>query len=398
MTSDGSCAPPTPPHTPRPDDTPRRLYAYVGSRTTRERNARGDGITVYRVDPAGGRLTLVSTVSGLVNPSFLVVGPQGDRLYTVHGDGNEVSVLAIDPDDGALRLLQRRHCGGRNPVHLALDPTGRFLVVSDHHGDGAGGSLVVLPVTADGTLEAVSQRLALPGEPGPHRIEQPYSKPHANSFSPDGRWVAVPDKGLDRIFVFRFAEGRLGPAATPWTDAREGAGPRHIAFHPTAPYAYVVNELDSTVTSCWFDTRTGHLQPFQILSTLPDSFTGTSRAAEIEIAANGRTLYASNRGFDSIAVFLIDQGTGRLTYIEATPSGGHQPRFFTLAPDERHLYALNESSHDIVTFSVDPESGRLGPGQAPIACGSPVCMVFAAIVPLQAKEAGAVTRGAHTPP
>ena len=235
-------------------------FVYIGSRTTRERNARGDGISVFSFDAEQGRLEPVQVVGELVNPSFLALNRRGDRLYTVHGDEHEVSVLRVEAD-GTLRHLQTQDCEGRNPVHLALDPTERHLVVSNH----LTGELAVLPVHDDGTLGAVTQRVAMEGTPGPHRKEQPFAKPHFNPFDPSGRFVVVPDKGLDRIFAFRFENGRLAPAASPHVDTRENAGPRHVAFHPTAPFVYSMNELDSSVTAYRFGADTGALAPFQVL-------------------------------------------------------------------------------------------------------------------------------------
>ncbi len=348
------------------------MYAYVGSRTTRERNARGEGISLFRLDPECGALELLAVEKGLVNPSFLALGRDGRHLYTVHGDGHEVSAFAIDRASGRLCFLNRQDTQGRNPVHLALDPGGRHLVVANH----LGASLAVVPVNEDGSLAPLSQLVPLDGPIGPHRVEQKQAKPHFNVFDPSGRFVLVPDKGLDRVFGFRFEQGRLAPADPPFVATREAAGPRHLAFHPTAPFAYVVNELDSTVTAYRFDAATGALDPFQILSTLPDTFTGNSRAAEIEVDAQGRFLYASNRGHDSIAVFAIDAATGRLRWLGAQPTAGRTPRFFALAPGGRFLFALNEDSDSIATFAVDPATGLLRPAGAPVQVGSPVCMVF----------------------
>ncbi len=347
------------------------VYAYVGSRTTRERNARGDGITVFRVSPEGA-LEEVQVCGGLLNPSFLALNRNGDRLYTVHGDGESLSVFAVDGHTGRIGFLQRQQCEGRNPVHLVLDPTERFMIVSNH----LSGRIVVLPVRDDGTLAPVSQRVELPGEPGPHRVEQPFSKPHCNPFDPSGRWIVVADKGLDRIFVFGFRNGVLEPAAVPCVRTRDGAGPRHVAFHPTSPLVYAVNELDSTVTAYRFDAAGGELVAFQWLPALPDAFTGNSRASEIILDAGGRTLYASNRGHDSIAVFTIDEGTGRLRRDQVQSSSGRTPRHIALAPGGRWLYALNEDSDSIVMFRTDAATGMLSPSGARIRCGSPVCMVF----------------------
>ncbi len=348
------------------------VFAYVGTRTTRERNARGEGIGVYRVDPASGALERVQLVGGLVNPSFLALNRAGDRLYAIHGDRSEASAFAVDRANGHLRLLNQVDFHGKNPVHLALDSQERSLVVSSH----LTGEVLVIDVQGDGQLGAVTHREALPGEPGPHRKEQPFAKPHFNPLDPSGQWVVVPDKGLDRIFSFRIADGRLQPATQPWLEVREGAGPRNLVFHPAQPWAYVVNELDSTVLACHFDAVTGSLQAFQWLSTLLDTFTGNSRAGSIQLDAGGRRLYVSNRGHDSITVYDIDPASGRLTFAQAQATGGRTPRFFTLGPDGRWLYALNEDSDTIACLAVSPATGRLAPASDLLSCGSPVCMVF----------------------
>jgi 6-phosphogluconolactonase len=349
-------------------------FAYVGSRTTRERHARGEGISVFKVDEVTGDLSLVQLLGGLVNPSYLCLSADGRCLYTVHGDAAEVSAFRVDRASGQLEHLNTQSTQGRNPVHLALAPTGRHLVVSNH----IGASLAVLPVEVDGALGALTQLLPLNGPLGPHRLEQTQPKPHFNPFDPSGRFVLVPDKGLDRVFSFRFVAGALVPAEPPFTVLREGAGPRHLAFHPSGRWAYVVNELDSTVTACAYAAETGALTPFQVLSTLPATCTGNSRAAAIEVDAAGQTLYASNRGHDSIALFRIDAGTGLLSFLSAVPTQGRTPRFFTLAPGGRQLYALNEDSDSIVAFALDDGGRTLRRLGAPVRCGSPVCMVFSA--------------------
>src|SRR5574337_675445 len=314
----------------------------------------------------------VRFAGGLVNPSYLTLSRDGNRLYTVHGDQSDVSAFAVDRNTGRLELLNRQSTEGKNPVHLALDPTGRYLVLTNH----IGASLAGLPLAPDGSLLPVRQRLTLSGPIGPHRIEQKQAKPHANPFDPSGRHVVVPDKGLDRIFSFRFEDGALIPAPAPHVATREGAGPRHLAFHPNKPYAYVVNELDSTVTTYRYSPETAALEPLQILPTLPATFTGNSRAAGIAIDAAGRNLYASNRGHDSIALFRVDDATGLLSFVGAESTLGQTPRFFTLSPDGRLLFALNEDSDSIVTLRVDAATGRITPNGRSVKTGSPVCMVF----------------------
>lgn len=347
----------------------RPVYAYVGSRTTRERNARGRGISVFRYDPDTAGLTLLQEHGGLVNPSFLAIDRTQRHLYTVHGDREQVSSFAID-DAGRITHLGMQGTGGRNPVHLALDPTGRFLVVSNH----LSCSLAVMPVAPDGTIGAPVQTLQLEGPAGPHRVEQPHSKPHFNLFDPGGRYVLVPDKGLDRVFCLAFESGRLRMAS--WAACREHAGPRNLVFHPRLDAAYVVNELDSTVTLYRYDPRGGVLEPAQIIPTLPQSFTGNSRASGIVVDPLGRYLYASNRGLDSIAIFSIDPSTGWLEFLGVQDALGATPRFLTLDPQGRFLLVAHEDSDGIVAFHVDPRSGALRQAGPITPVASPVSLVF----------------------
>lgn len=350
------------------------MYAYVGSRTTRERNARGEGISVFRVDPETAALQRIQLLGGLENPSFLTLNARGDRLYAVHGDTTCVSAYAIDGVSGMLTALNTEQTQGKNPVDLALDPSGKFLIVCNH----IGASMAVLPIAEDGSLLPLVQLVPVEGTAGPHRVEQPHAKPHACPFSPDGRYVVVPDKGADRVLSFRFDEGRLSVPPIE-VAARETSGPRHIAFHSSAQFAYCVNELDSTVTAYRYDAQTGSLSPLQILSTLPSTFTGNSRAAEIMVSDDGRYVYASNRGHDSIAAFRIDAATGMLTWIDAYSSGGRTPRYMTFLPGGRFMYALNEDSDSIVTMQVDAATGELAQTGDGVTAGSPVCMVFSRV-------------------
>lgn len=347
--------------------TSRDMIAYVGARTTRARNARGNGLNVYRLGPelAWEHLQMLE----MENPSFLAFDRTGGFLYTVHGDCDQVSAFSVDPASGRLAFLNKRTTHGRNPVHLSFDPTNRYLVVANHMTS----SLAVLPRLDDGSLGEICSLTTITGEVGPHRIEQPFPKPHQVEFDPSGKWIAVPDKGIDKILVYGLdtASGTLQKASS--CSAREGAGPRHIAFHPGGRLAYVVNELDSTVACYRFDPKTGTLEAFQILPSLPEAFTGNSRAAEISISDDGRFVYASNRGSDTIAAFEID-ASGHLTSVGSWATGGRTPRFFTILPGNI-LLAANEDTDTIVAFDVDETTGRLAPRAEVLKVGSPVCVV-----------------------
>jgi 6-phosphogluconolactonase len=346
--------------------------ALVGCYTTAERHARGDGIHVYRVHPETGEWTHLQRLAELVNPSFLVLSRDQKFLYSAHGDETYVTSFQVDRAAGQIQVLNRVESGGRNGVHLAIAPAGRFLVVANY----ATGSVSVLPVRADGSVGEVAEVVALSGQPGPHRVEQTSSHPHQIVFDPSGKFVAVPDKGLDRVFVFAFdaASGKLTPTAQGSAVARAGSAPRHLAFHPRLPILWVLNELGSSVTTYQWDAERGHLQAVQILPTVPEDYTGENSGAEI--ALSGRIVYCSNRGHNSIAAFAIDGRTGLLKPAGWTSTRGRTPRFFTFEPSGRVLYAANEQSDTIVGFRVEAETGKLTPFGPAISNASPVSIVF----------------------
>ncbi len=313
-------------------------------------------------------------VKDLVNPSFLALDRRARFLYSVHGDTSQATAFAIELRTGQLTLINQQGTGGKNPVHLAVDPTNHFLVVANY----STGSVAVLPINPDGSLGPLSDLVPLAGEPGPHPIEQAAPHPHHIPFDRLGRFVVVPDKGLDRIFVFRLdtARGKLLAADPPSVAARAGAGPRHVDFHPSLPYAYVINELDSTIATYSYDEEWGALTPLQVVPTLPPGFTGKSTTAEIAVAPSGRTVYGSNRGHDSIGIFAIDQASGVLAPVGCELTRGASPRFFGLDPSGTVLYAANQDSDSIVTFRVDEPSGKLTPTGQVVKTGSPSTIVF----------------------
>jgi 6-phosphogluconolactonase (cycloisomerase 2 family) len=349
------------------------MYAYVGSFTTALRKARGDGIHVYRADPATGGWTHVQHVGDLVNPSYLVVSRDQRFLYSVHGDEDYATAFAIDPATGQAKLLNRAATGGKNGVRQAIDPSGKFLIVANY----ASGSVAVLPIAPDGSLKDQTQLVQLPGEPGPHKVEQQSSHPHDVVFDPSGRFVLVPDKGLDRVFVFRFdgATGKLAPTAQGSVNSRPGAGSRHLAFHPKLPIVWVLNELDSTIATYRFDTASGTLTPVQVMSTLPTDFTGYSTTAEIAVSPDGRFVYGSNRGHDSVTIFAANPD-GLLSVVGWQPTQGTGPRFIGLDPAGHFLQAANEQGDTVVTFRVEAASGKLTPTGQVIKNGSPVTIVY----------------------
>ena len=344
------------------------MFAYVGGYTTADRDGRGNGMNVYRIDTPGADWTHVQHLEELANPSLFTLRPDGRVLYSVHGGRDHVSAFSIAPETGRLTLLSQMPCQGNNPVDAALPPDARHLVVANY----GSGSVAVLPLEPDGRLLPVHQLLQLPGKPGPDPVQQTSSHPHAAIFDPSGRYVIVPDKGFDCTFVFRFdaAAGRIELTAQGPVASHPGAAPRHCTFHPSLPVLYVNNELDSTVTAYAWNGDTGALTETQIVSTVPPDHSGKNTTAEIAVAPDGRFLYVSNRGRDDIALFSIAPD-GRLALLGNTPTGGSKPRFFTLDPVGDFLFAANQDSDDITTFSVDRGTGQISSTGYRVQVGSP---------------------------
>lgn len=344
---------------------------YIGSFTSQSRG-HGAGLSVFHRSRESAPWALIQLLDRHADPSFLTIDRQGRYLYSAHADGTTATSYRLDRATGRLTVLNQQPTGGGNGVHLAIDATGRFLALANY----ATGSLVVLPINEDGSLGPVSDLATLTGTPGPHRTEQTSSHPHHCPFDRTGRFIVVPDKGFDKVFVYRLDAERGKLVAGPSVASRAGAAPRHVDFHPSRPYAYVINELDSTITAYQFEPEKDVLKPLQIVTTLPSSHTGNNSGAEIVVAPSGRFLYGSNRGHDSIAIFAIDQRSGQLTSVGWESTQGRTPRYFGLDPTGAYLYAANQNSDTVVMFRVDQGSGRLAPAHQIVTVASPSTIVF----------------------
>jgi 6-phosphogluconolactonase len=359
--------------TGRSPSTAPPMFMYVGS-FTGEGRGHGEGLSAYSRRSESDGWTMIQVLKDLADPSFVIIDRQRRFLYSAHGDGTQATAYRIDQATGRLDVLNQQPTGGRNGVHLAIDATNRFLAVANY----ATGSLAVLPINQDGSLAPLSDLATMTGTPGPHRTQQESSHPHHCPFDRTGRFIFVPDKGLDKVFVYRLdtARGKLVPENPADVVARSGAAPRHVDVHPTRPYAYVINELDSTITAYDFDPDKGALKPIQIVTTLPSSYTGNNSGAEIAVAPSGRFLYGSNRGHDSIALFAVEPSTGLLTSIGWEPTQGRTPRFFGLDPSGAYLYAANQNSDTVVIFRVNQATGKLTATGEVIKVASPSTIAF----------------------
>lgn len=361
------------------ESDPEGDLLYVGTYTEA---GRPDGIYLIRMDRRSGKLRRVGSVNAGANPSFLAIHPNGRVLYAVNElekyNGRAtgaVSAFAIASATGALTRLNEQLSEGGAPCYVSVDRRGRVVLVANY----VGGNVALLPIQADGTLAPATDVVQHTGT-GPNAARQDAAHAHCIVTDPSNRFVLAADLGVDRVFVYRLDRDGKSLRHIEGGDAvmRPGAGPRHIAFHPTLPLVFVANELDSTVTRLRFDAERGTLSPLDSHSTVPAGWRGANYPADIHIASSGRTLYVSNRGHNSIAVFSVAESTGALALDQAVSTGGDWPRNFSLDPTGRWLLVANQRSASIVVFRRDPESGRLTPTRLSVALPSPVCLRFRA--------------------
>jgi 6-phosphogluconolactonase len=326
----------------------------------------GPNIQWLSVDASSGATAAVGSVASFGSaPSFLAVDAAARHLYAVDENASgQVGAYAIDPAAGALTFQNAVSSGGNGPPFVTLDGSGKWVLVANY-GDGTAS---VLPVKSDGSLGAPVQTLS------------PGANAHMIAPDPSNRFVFVPCLGSDWIaqYVFDAASGMLTPNGVPHVATASGAGPRHIAFHPTLDVAYVVAEKASTITAYALDPNAGTLSPTQTISTLPSGFSGTNTAAEIHVHPSGKWLFASNRGADDIAVFSLD-AAGAMTAHGFTPSGGTTPRDFSLDPSGSLLYAANQGTGNVVPFRFDAASGSLTTAGAALTVPSASFVGFAAL-------------------
>src|ERR1017187_5841546 len=360
---------------PSPSDHAECLV-YFGTRAS----AKGKGIYMCRLNTATGTLTSPEVAAETTDPAFLAIHPNHRFLYAVRETGGfegtpngAVSAFTIDPTTGKLTLLNQQNSGGQGPCHLAVDRPGQCVLVA-HYG---GGSVAAFPIRADGSLGAVGAFIQHRGSSAdPKRQEGPHA--HSVGFDLANRRPFCADLGLDKLLIYQL-EPKTAMLTTndpPSVSLTPGAGPRHFAVHPNGRYLYVINELNSTITAFDYDASRGALKESQTVSTLPDKFTAPNTAAEIAILPNGRFLYGSNRGHDSIAVYAVDESTGKLTFIEHQSSLGKTPRAFGIDPTGNFLLAANQNSDSIVVFRIDQKTGRLKAIGQSLEVAAPVCVTF----------------------
>lgn len=347
-------------------------FLFVGTYTKREAHVDGKAAGIYTLGAAN--LEQLSVASDITNPSYLAVQRSPALLYAVSETGPAedstawVYAYRIDQEDGSLQLINRQPSPGFAPCYISLHPSGEALLLANY----VGGAVAVYPQREDGSLAPASDTAVFRGS-GPHP-EQAASHPHCILASPDGRFVLVADKGTDRIMAFAWnaAEKQLQAADPPFTKVEKGAGPRHLAFHPNGQYLYLINELNSSVDAFRYSAQSGRLQHLGNYPTLPEGYDGGNSAADLRLSPDGRFLYASNRGHNSIALYQI-ASDGKLQSIGFEPTRGVFPRNFLITEDGDALLAANQNSDNIVRFRRDSTTGKLSFKQA-TRCLTPVCL------------------------
>ncbi|MBF9223537.1 lactonase family protein [Hymenobacter ruricola] len=350
----------------------RDYLVYIGTNVASEQE---NSIYLYRLAPATGILTPVGAYRGGASPTYLTMPAGRKFMYAVSetqtfqgAKGGGVSALAVDPRTGGLTLFNQQPSTGASPCYISLDRSEKAALVANY----VGGNVALLPLAPNGQLAAPTATDQHQGS-GPHKNQ---NGPHAHCIIPDpaNTYAFAVDLGTDQVVAYRLGatQGQLTRLPEPAFKAAPGAGPRHLVFHPNGKQAYLINELNSTVTALAYDAAAGKFRELQTVSTLPKGFTAQNSGADIHISPDGLFLYASNRGHNSIAVFAIDTSNGTLAPIQHVNTQGSTPRNFSLTPSGRLLLVANQNSNNVVTFRVDRQTGLLIPTGQTVEVPSPM--------------------------
>lgn len=355
----------------------KSYLVYVGTYTTKTASK---GIYAFRYDASSGKLTPIGVAAETQDPSWVAIHPNGKFLYAVNeaGKNSMISAFSLDARSGKLRLLNQLPALGEDPCYLSFDRTGKYVFVANY----TSGNVVVFPIGSDGKLGPATANVRDDGKLGPNRERQEGPHAHWIEASAGNRYAYVSDLGLDKVLVYKFdaPTGKLANPGANQSDAfsatlQPGSGPRHVAFSRNGNFMYVLSELQSTVTVFANDAREKY-RSVQTIPALPKDFSGRNDAAEIAIHPSGKFLYTSNRGHESIALFRIDPGTGKLTTAGDFSIQGKEPRHFAIDPSGHFLLAEDQLSDKIVTFRIDQKTGALTPTGDSLEVPSPVCLVF----------------------
>lgn len=347
---------------------------FIGTNTSGKSASKG--IYLADFDPATGKLSEPKLAAEYRTPGFLALHPTKPILYTCgqpdqpFADGsNSLAAFAIGADH-RLKFLGEASAGGKGSCHLAVDATGNTIAVANY-GDGS----VATVKLDDNGMPGATASVILHSGSGPNKPRQDGPHAHGVYFDKANRHLFVPDLGLDQVFIYPFdaATSKLG-AAQPSLTTAPGAGPRHLAFSPDEKNAYVINELGNSVVATSY--ADGKFTALGTVPTLPADFTGENTTAEIEVHPNGKFVYGSNRGHDSIAVYRRDPQSGGLTFLQHAPCGGKAPRHFKIDPTGKWMLCAHQDSNTISVLPLDPQTGLLGEPGGTVSSPTPICLLF----------------------
>jgi 6-phosphogluconolactonase len=355
----------------RTTETRTMTLLYTGT-YTEPPLGRAQGIGIYDYGLATGEIGGHRAVTGVANPSFLAAAEGGEFLYAVgEGDGGTIVAFRRDPATGDLVEINRQSTGGGGPCYVSVDATGRYALVANY----GSGSVAALPIGADGALGEATSVVQHEGS-GPFEGRQEGPHAHMIAPTPDGRFVLATDLGADEVITYRLDEGSGQLERVSAMTTAPGAGPRHFAFAPNGRTVYVINELDNTLLTCDYDPETGTLETRQAISTLPEGYDEESYCAHVLVSPDGRFVYGSNRGHDSIAAFVVSGDDGEVDLIGLAPTRGSFPRHFALDPDGSRLLVANQNSDNLAILARDPETGLLSEENVVEGVPSTVCLLF----------------------
>jgi 6-phosphogluconolactonase len=345
-----------------------RHRLFIGTYT----KGKSRGIYSLSLDRATGELGVPQVAAEAPNPTFLALSPNRHFLYAVCANEGWASSFRVDSAALLTPIQQAPPGTGPTPCHISVDAAGRIALAANYHL----GLAAAIALNADGTMG--TPRVVVHSGKGPHPTRQASAHVHSTYFTPDGRFAVVCDLGLDRVYTYRIdrKDVALTPGAPPFVASAPGAGPRHFAFGADGKHAYVINELDSTIVAYEFQAADGSLTPRSSVSVLPSGYRGDATAAEVQVHPNGRFVYGSGRGPDTIAVFAADGATGRLSPVETVACGGKGPRSFSLSPGGEWLVCAHQDSDTLCSFRVDPATGRLSRIPGSVSIPMPVCVVY----------------------
>lgn len=349
---------------------------YVGTYT----NGKSEGIYICSMDTNSGTIHLKGVKKDVINPSFLIIDHHNRFLYAVNEisenkgkSRGSVSAFRMNQKTDTLEFLNKQPSTGAAPCYLSIDKNDRFVLVSNY----TSGNVAILPVLENGSLGTPIEVVQHEGSSiHPKRQQGPHA--HSTALDASNKYIFVADLGIDKVMIYKFDDkfGKLCPGDKPFVQVAPGAGPRHFAFHPDGKKAYVINELNSTLTAFDYDAKTGDLSETQTISTFPSDFTGENTCADLHISSSGCYVYGSNRGHDSIVVFAVDESNGKLSVIQYQSSLGKTPRNFAIDPTGRFLLVANQNSDTVVVFAIDSQTGKLSFTGHNLNIPTPVCVRF----------------------